>query len=301
MSRPQLQGACAKPCARTTLAWVGLLLFIALPGQSVAAQYAHSSLLPAVIINEVASDTAGDVCGGEDWVEIVNVGDVTVPDLSAIILTDDNGPDDSDAAHLPAISLAPGAYKLLCRDVDFDFGIGGDDTVSLYYNDTALVVLSTTGAMPDRAYKGITWARTPNAWGPFAYNANPSPGRANDAGYNDATGAATTAERRCYSVSVCDCAACGGQGYGWSTELYRCVPGATTTDAELQHGFCGQDTLRISLAGSHVTTSASTTAAFSTPSTNSRRWWKLLTSPFPADSRVALVRLTPVISVCRLQ
>ncbi|EJK45235.1 hypothetical protein THAOC_36156 [Thalassiosira oceanica] len=44
------------------------------------------------------------------------------------------GPGDEDAKTFGSSNsstVAAGAYLLLCRDVDFDFGVGGDDTVSL--------------------------------------------------------------------------------------------------------------------------------------------------------------------------
>ena len=155
------------------LCYPSLLLLLASATTKLAQAAQPSALAPAVIVNEVASNAAGGVCDGEDWVEIANVGSTTVPDLSVILLADDNGPGDKDARALPAQPLAPGAFLLLCRDVDFDFGISDDDTVSLFFNGT---LLSTTGVMPDHADDDITYARRPDRWGPFAYSRNPTPG-----------------------------------------------------------------------------------------------------------------------------
>lgn len=87
-----------------------------------------------VVINEVAHKGSPGACAGEDWVEVHNGGRDPV-DLANYTLHDDKGPDDEDAKTFgpsgPSTVVAAGGYLLLCRDVDFFFGIGGDDTVTL--------------------------------------------------------------------------------------------------------------------------------------------------------------------------
>jgi len=83
-----------------------------------------------ILISEVAYRGGGDVCNGKDWIELVNTDTTNRIDLNNYTIHDDKGPDDEDATLL-AGEISPGEFVTLCRDQDFAFGIGGDDTVTL--------------------------------------------------------------------------------------------------------------------------------------------------------------------------
>jgi len=131
----------------------------------------------SLVINEVAYRGSGeDNCNGGDWIELLNTSDEAVVDLTNHVLHDDKGVDDEDAKTLTEDTLAPGEYLVLCRKVDFDFGIGSDDTVTLLDPTgipISVVVLPGIGA--DDATE--TYALTDG--GEYQYTATPTPGEAN--------------------------------------------------------------------------------------------------------------------------
>ena len=128
--------------------------------------------LGEVVINEVVSL----VEGGEDWIELTNRGAAEV-DLEGWYLTD------SDPTHIFVIgattALAPGAYLVFERRAEgsFEFGLGLEDGVYLYDSSGNLIdrAIWTEGDAPD----GASWARDPDAEGPFETLTPPTRGAAN--------------------------------------------------------------------------------------------------------------------------
>ena len=114
-----------------------------------------------VFINEIESD---DPAGGNDWVEIVNTGETAV-DISGWFVTDDGGlerlPEETWGLDEGTV-LQPGAVLVLEKGVNFDFGLGKEDTVSLYNSNNEL--------MDSHAYEGHasgTYSRVPDGTGNF--------------------------------------------------------------------------------------------------------------------------------------
>ena len=91
-----------------------------------------------VFINEVESD---DPNGGNDWIEIVNTGDQAV-DISGWFVTDDKGLErltSNETKQFPdGTVLEAGAVMVLEDSIDFSFGLGKSDTVSLYNANSSL-------------------------------------------------------------------------------------------------------------------------------------------------------------------
>ena len=92
-----------------------------------------------VLINEIESN---DPDGGSDWVEIINVGTEDA-DISGWFLTDDAGLERvSEGTAKPIAAgtvLAPGAVLVLEEGIDFDFGLGKKDAVTLYNSDSQVM------------------------------------------------------------------------------------------------------------------------------------------------------------------
>ena len=90
------------------------------------------AVVTTVYINEVESSDAN---GGNDWVEIVNSGSEAV-DVSGWYITDDKGTervDEGSAYPIPqGTVLEAGAVLVLEETVNFDFGLGKEDAVTLY-------------------------------------------------------------------------------------------------------------------------------------------------------------------------
>jgi len=132
----------------------------------------HSSA--DLVINEIASKGTGEICGGEDWVELLNSGDDSL-DLANYTLHDDKGAADEDAVTLDGKILAPGDLLLLCRDAEFPFGIGSDDTITLLDASGNLLdsVTLPEGGSSDgtESYALVD--------GEFRYTATPTPGETN--------------------------------------------------------------------------------------------------------------------------
>jgi Lamin Tail Domain len=136
----------------------------------------YSLLAGIIFINEVANTAVPGVCGGQDWVELINTGSTQV-NLTGFLLHDDNGPTGPNAYTFPAGSfMNSGEIRLLCGSVvgNFQFGIGGDDTITLLDGSQALI--STTGKLQNLGTATSTYQRNSNnayVYGP------PSPGLAN--------------------------------------------------------------------------------------------------------------------------
>ena len=92
-----------------------------------------------VFINEIESD---DPNGGEDWIEIINEGTTDV-DISNWFVTDDKNLErlaDGSAWRIPEGSLLKaGSTLVLENGINFDFGLGKNDTVTLYDGDSNLI------------------------------------------------------------------------------------------------------------------------------------------------------------------
>ncbi|MEE0967492.1 MAG: lamin tail domain-containing protein [Bacilli bacterium] len=95
-------------------------------------QVSHASESSSILINEVESS---DASGGNDWVEIINISDTDI-DISGWYITDDKGKERVDeSSTYPLIentTLKAGEVLVLEETVNFDFGLGTGDTVTLY-------------------------------------------------------------------------------------------------------------------------------------------------------------------------
>ena len=124
-------------------------------------------LLPLVWLNAVADMGSTDRCDGEDWVEFTNIGDTELA-LNGYMLHDDKGAGDSKAFIFGADdTIAAGATITLCKDAEgsFEFGIGGDDTVTL--RDANGEMVDTSGELGDQGALNYVWTRGSPAgdWG----------------------------------------------------------------------------------------------------------------------------------------
>ena len=115
-----------------------------------------------VFINEVESD---DPNGGNDWIEIVNTGDQAV-DISGWFVTDDKGLErltSNETKQFPdGTVLEAGAVMVLEDSIDFSFGLGKSDTVSLYNANSSL---KDTYSYDGHALG--TYSRVPDGTGEF--------------------------------------------------------------------------------------------------------------------------------------
>ena len=122
----------------------------------------HAEALGSVVINEVESD---DPNGGNDWLELYNAGEEAV-DLNGYFVTDDKGLErltEGATTPLPeGTVLEPGAVLVLEDSIDFDFGLGKEDTVTLYTSEQAVAdTYSYSG------HAGGTYSRVPDGVGEF--------------------------------------------------------------------------------------------------------------------------------------
>ena len=111
-------------------------------------------------LTAVADKGSTDRCEREDWIEITNTGDVAI-DLDGFMLHDDKGPDDSKAFTFGAgVTIVAGATATLCKDAEgsFEFGIGGDDTVTLL--DASGAEVDTSGELGNQGALNFVWTRT---------------------------------------------------------------------------------------------------------------------------------------------
>ena len=138
-----------------------------------------------LVISEIADKGSQGVCSdGNDWLELYNSGPENV-DLAGFILHDDNGISSSSAFTFPADSsrvLLSQEYLLLCTREDTEtspqFGIGGDDTITLV--DASGAVVDTVGPLPDtdNAF-GVSYAWNETD-GSYIYTTTPTPVSANN-------------------------------------------------------------------------------------------------------------------------
>ena len=135
--------------------------------------------LAGIHISEVASSGGNaDACAGEDYIELhLPAAAVSAASLIGLALSDDKGLVDGDPLTLAAPGcpqeLQPGSYLLLCKEIagpafigtvaeegttlsaaipgcGFDFGIGGDDTVTLWDVSGTAKMIDTTGVLSDK-------------------------------------------------------------------------------------------------------------------------------------------------------
>jgi hypothetical protein len=124
-----------------------------------------------VVINEVVPQAAED---GPDWVELYNTGSAAV-DVGGWVLGDS---DPENRSTLGAgLSVPAGGYLVLTEDVEFTFGLGKGDTVTLLDGDGATV--DTTSWTDGQADEGSSWGRLPNGTGAFQTLRSPTEGAVN--------------------------------------------------------------------------------------------------------------------------
>ena len=125
-----------------------------------------------VVINEVESN--GD---NTDWVEIRNNGNTAV-DISGWYVTDDKGVERVEGNETTPLKegtiLAPGAYYVFDGDSDFTFGLGKEDTVTVYQKDGTVVAEYSWNVHASGVY-----ARIPDGTGEFVDTASSTKGRLN--------------------------------------------------------------------------------------------------------------------------
>lgn len=102
-------------------------------------QAADAAAENTVLINEVESDDAN---GGNDWIEIINAGETDV-EIGGWFVVDDKGLERLTEGAAWRIAegtvLKAGDVLVLEDSVNFDFGLGKADTVSLYDKDGQLL------------------------------------------------------------------------------------------------------------------------------------------------------------------
>jgi len=150
------------------------ILLLTLPRQLYASTYPR--------INEI-SDKGTSACNGEDWIEMYyNGGNSTSFDLSGYVLHDDNGPNGSDAFTISNGTIIKSEeYLLFCLRVEDasispQFGIGGDDQISLVGKDGSLI--STTGQLSNRGEVDVSFAYDDTSK-TYVYTSTPTPGDKN--------------------------------------------------------------------------------------------------------------------------
>ena len=121
---------------------------------------AEPPVLPVLQLTAVADKGSTDRCDGEDWVAFSNTGTTDIA-LAGYTLHDANGPlDDKAFTFAAGATIAAGQSMALCKDADgsFEFGIGGDDTVTLL--DANDGVIDSTGQLGDQGALNYVWTRT---------------------------------------------------------------------------------------------------------------------------------------------
>jgi len=159
-----------------------------------AAAAASNVVHGEIIISEIADRGTPEVCNGQDWIELYNAADASV-DLTGWVLHDDNGADHDNSFAFPVpdvdneanytTELLPGSYLLVCTQLEpFDvypqFGIGGDDTLTLL-DPADNAPVASVGPLPDDASRrgfGVTYAWDPSK-NEYSYTSTPTPGMAN--------------------------------------------------------------------------------------------------------------------------
>lgn len=124
-----------------------------------------------LVLNEIVYDDAAT--GLADQVELYNAGAETI-DLDGWYISDDKR--DTFGQAPEGVSLAPGEFLVLVKDVDFDFGLGkGDEVVLFDPNGTEIDAYAYENTAPLSV-----WARCPDGTGDWAPATKVTPGAAND-------------------------------------------------------------------------------------------------------------------------
>ncbi|MCA9516599.1 MAG: lamin tail domain-containing protein [Myxococcales bacterium] len=123
------------------------------------------ALPPALVVNEVTST-------GDDRIELFNGTSAAVA-LDGWYVGDDN---DNRYVFPTGTTIAAGAYLVLTKGVEHDFGLGADDRVDLV--DASGTVVDSADWGPNEA--DISWCRIPNGVGGFRSCAVQSFGNPND-------------------------------------------------------------------------------------------------------------------------
>ena len=190
------------------------------------------STLASVVITEVSDKGTSGVCEENDWIELFNSGADAIDLSDGYILHDDKGPNDPEAFVFPSPTLlGPQEYLLLCNEITTtadpttlnvgnsqslpvqvghpmspQFGIGGDDTVTLAFikpedttsttttngNTTATTLNAVDRQINPLLYTVISQVRLPNTdddfdityalnteTGLYSYTGTPTPGAPN--------------------------------------------------------------------------------------------------------------------------
>lgn len=119
---------------------------------------ANSWYAPEVVINEVESN--GD---DTDWVEIYNNGTTTVDISGWYILDNDPVGHAAETTPLPeGTSLSPGEYFVFDQNTNFTFGLGKEDSVTLYNKDGVVIASYSWNGHAEGTY-----SRVPDGTGEF--------------------------------------------------------------------------------------------------------------------------------------
>ena len=154
---------------------------------------ANNCYTTTLVVNEVAnkgsagtclnSDGSGDT---EDWIEIWNYGANAI-DMTGMQIVDDKDLAEGDV-YTFSTTLGAGQYLLMCKDdstsgdAQFEFGIGGDDSVLLYDANSNLI--HSTGALPEAACEADPACNPDDVYvmdntGAWGYTTGPTPGAEN--------------------------------------------------------------------------------------------------------------------------
>ena len=151
------------------------------------------------VINEVV---ASAVDNGPDWIELANTSDADIL-LEGWSLVDAG---ENTVVFSADVSLPANGYLLLTRGIDFEFGVGGSDALTLK-NASGGIVDSTDWNEGD-ALSGTSWGRLPDKVGAFQTLDVLTP-----AAKNTATSEPTCGDGQCNGIEDCDtcetdCGAC---------------------------------------------------------------------------------------------
>ena len=135
--------------------------------------FGNFSVDASLVINEIAyKGSAESTCDKGDWIELLNTGPDQL-DLTNYKVHDNKGATNEDLYVFADTSISPGKFLVLCQDMDFDFGIGYDDTITLL-DATGMVVDSVT--LPGTGNDDETYIHVD---GEYKYTTSPTPGEAN--------------------------------------------------------------------------------------------------------------------------
>ncbi|OLH41529.1 hypothetical protein DXO122_20225, partial [Xanthomonas oryzae pv. oryzae] len=124
---PRLHSVAAVTAACALSAAALLAAPVAASGAASPAEVVPAAADAGLVLNEIVSDDA--VTGLADQIELYNAGSAAV-DLTGWRVSDEKR--DSYGAAPAGTVLAPGAFLVLVKDVDFDFGLGKGDEVVLH-------------------------------------------------------------------------------------------------------------------------------------------------------------------------